>query len=182
MTKPPDWRSMSADEIVDNLPLHIYEPPFLQLRDDLRSLPEVLRIPILLIDFDTEVCMNSILGFLENPTGRYFADTIAALERIAAHDTAAILRAIQKIVADHGVTHERLRADHAHMQEWQITTFRQRHGEEVSQMARPIDEESKKLYIYDNPHNRERESVFDLLSAYIEQQKDELVAALEAQP
>ena len=66
------------------------------------------------------------------------------------------------------------------MQEWQITTFAESHGEERSQMADLIDQESKKLYIYDSPHNRERESVFDLLSAYIEQHRDELVAALEA--
>jgi len=47
-------------------------------------------------------------------------------------------------------------------------------------MARLIDEESKKLYRYDDPHNRVRRRVFDLLSAYIEQHRDELVALLEA--
>jgi hypothetical protein len=181
MIKPPsDYRSMSADEVLDDLYLQLYLPPFWKLREDLRSVPEVLRIPILIFDFHNEVCVNSILGFLENSTGSYLADTIGALETIGANDTAAILRSMQRIMADHGVTYERLRTDHFHMQEWQITTVRGRHGEELSHVADLIGQEAEKLYIYDNPHNRERESVFDLLSAYIEQHRDELAAALGA--
>jgi hypothetical protein len=110
MSEPPaDYRSMSIDAILDNLAIHLYEPPLSKLREDLRSVPEVIRIPVLIIDFDTEVCMNSILGFLENSTGFYLIDTIAAMEVIGAHGTAATLRTIQRIMAEHGVTHERLR-------------------------------------------------------------------------
>jgi len=65
MSEPPaDYRSMSTDEILDSLAIQIYEPPLSKLREDLRSVPEVFRIPVLIIDFDTEVCMNGILGFL----------------------------------------------------------------------------------------------------------------------
>ncbi len=181
MSEPPaDYRSMSIDAILDNLAIHIYEPPFSKLREDLRSVPEVFRIPVLIIDFDTEVCMNSILGFLENSTGFYLIDTIAAMEVIGAHGTAATLRSIQRIMAEFGVTHERLRGDLARMQEWQITTFAESHGEELSQMADLVSQEAKKLYIYDRMHDREGEDVFVLLSAYIEQRRDELVALLEA--
>jgi hypothetical protein len=67
--------------------------------------------------------MEGILGFLENPTGFYFTDTIDALEIIAAHDTAKILRGIQRIMYEHGVTVERLRSDLDQLQEWQITTL-----------------------------------------------------------
>src|SRR5262249_61545068 len=124
MTEPPaDFRSMSADEILNGLAIQIYKPRLLKLREDLRSVPEVFRIPVLIIDFDTEVCMNGILGFLENSTGFYLADTIAAMEVIGAHGTAATLRTIQRIMAEHGVTHERLRGDFARLQEWQITTL-----------------------------------------------------------
>jgi hypothetical protein len=181
MSEPPaDYRSMSTDEILDSLAIQIYEPPLSKLREDLRSVPEVLRIPVLIIDFDTEVCMQGILGFLENSTGFYLADTIAAMEAIGAHDTAATLRAIQGIMAEHGVTHERLRGDFDRMQEWQITTFAESHGEELSQMADLIGQESRKLYIYDRMHDREGEDVFVLLSAYIQQRRDELVALAEA--
>ena len=170
---------MSTDEILDSLAIQIYAPPLLKLREDLRSVPEVFRIPVLIIDFDTEVCMNSILGFLENSTGCYLADTIAAMEAIGARGTAATLGSIEGIMAEHGVTHERLRGGHARMQEWQITTFADSHGKELSQMVDLVDQEAKKLYIYDRMHDREGDDVFALLSAYIEQRRDEFVALLE---
>ena len=175
-----DYRTMSADEILDSLARQIYKPPLSKLREDLRSVPEVLRIPILLIDFDTQMCMNGILGFLENSTGFYLADTIAAMEAIGSHDTAATLRTIQRIMAEHGVTHERLRADFARLQEGQITSFAELHGEELSQMADLVDQASNKLYLYDLTYDREGEDVFGLLTAYIEQRRNELVALLEA--
>jgi hypothetical protein len=62
------------------------------------------------------------------------------------------------------------------MQEWQITGFAECHGEDLSQMADLVGQESEKLYIND----REGEDVFVLLSAFIEQRKDELVALLKA--
>ena len=180
MSEPPaDYRSMSTDEILDSLAIQIYEPPLSKLREDLRSVPEVFRIPVLIIDFNTEVCMQGVLGFLENSTGFYLADTIAAMEAIGAHDTATTLRTIQGIMAEHGVTHEQLRGDLDRMQEWQITTFAECHGEELSQMADLVGQESTKLYIYDRMHDREGEDVFVLLSAYIQQRRDELVALLE---
>jgi hypothetical protein len=110
MSEPSaDYRSMSTDEILDGLAIQIYEQSLSKLREDLRSVPEVFRIPVLIIDFDTEVCMNGILGFLENSTGFYLADTIAAMETIGARGTGTTLRTIQRIMAEHGVTHERLR-------------------------------------------------------------------------
>jgi hypothetical protein len=70
MSEPQvDYSSMSTDEILDNLRIQIYKPPLSKLREDPRSVPEVLRIPVLIIAFDTEVCMKGILGFLENSTG-----------------------------------------------------------------------------------------------------------------
>jgi hypothetical protein len=177
MTNPPgEYRSMSVADILDSLALQIYEPPLSKLREDLRSIREVLRISILIIDFDTEVHINGILGFLENSTGLYLTDTIEALETIAAHDTAKTLRAIHRIMSEHGVTVERLRSDFANAQEFQITSFNELHGEELSRMADLIVRESRELYVYD----RTTEQVFDLLLAYLERRRDEFVALLEA--
>jgi hypothetical protein len=47
-------------------------------------------------------------------------------------------------------------------------------------MADLVVQETKKLYIYNGMHDREGEDVFVLLSAFIEQRRDELVALLEA--
>ena len=172
---------MSVGEIVQDLSIKVFEPPLSNLLDDLRSVPEVLRIPILLIALDTEVTMNGMLGFLENSTGLYLADTIDALEAISAHKTADTLRTIQQIMSDHGVTVEDLRRNVNSGQLYEITNFRKTHGEELVPMAKQIDGEARKLYIYQyHPENDCPEPVFDLLETYLEGRRVELVAALES--
>jgi Domain of unknown function (DUF4375) len=173
------YRSMSAREVVEHLSIKVFEPPLSHLLDDLRSVPEVLRIPILLIVFDTEVTMEGMLGFVENSTGRYLVDTIDALETIAAHQTAETLRSIQRIMSDHGVTVEHLRRNLNNAQLYQITNFRELHGEELVPMAEQIDREAQKLYLY-RANNSDSEPVFDLLEAYLQERRNELVAALES--
>jgi hypothetical protein len=167
---------MSVAELLESLAEQRYRPPLAELCEDLRSIPEVLRIPILIIDFDIEIQMNGILGFLENLTGRYLADTIDALDTVAARDTAKTLRAVNGIMIEHGVTFQRLRNDFAKCQEFDITSFSELHGEELSQMADLIDQEARKLYIYDAAG----EAVFELLSAYLEGRRDEFAASLDA--
>jgi hypothetical protein len=54
----------------------IYEPPFTLLRENISEIPEILRRFFLFTDFDTKVIINGILGFLENSTGEYLAETI----------------------------------------------------------------------------------------------------------
>lgn len=175
MSSPSDqYRSRSIAEILESLTVKVYEPPLSNLRDDLRSVPDVLRIPILIIDLDTEVAMNGVLGFLENSTGLYLADTIDALRTISAHKAADTLRTIQRIMSDHGVTVERLRTDLNNAQLYQITNFRELHGEELLPMAEQIEHEARKLNIYDPA-----EPVFDLLEAYLRGRREEFVAALE---
>jgi len=173
---------MSVGEIVQHLAIKVFEPPLSNLLDDLRSVPEVLRIPILLIALDTEVMMNGMLGFLENSTGLYLVDTIDALEAISAHKTADTLRTIQRIMSDHGVTVEHLRRNVNSGQLHEITNFRKTHGEELVPMAKQIDGEARKLYIYHyhSGENDRPEPVFDLLETYLEGRRVELVAALES--
>jgi hypothetical protein len=173
---PPDYSSMSASEIINELGAQRYQPPVSSLCEDIRAIPEVLRIPILISDFDSEVQMNGMLGFLENRTGLYLVDTIDALDAISAHKTADTLRAIQRIMSEHGVTVERLRSDLANVQEFQVTSFAELHGERLADMAQQIDDEARNLYLYEQLG----EPVFDLLEAHLQQRSDELLAALEA--
>lgn len=132
------------------------------------------RRPILIIDLDTEVAMNGMLGFLENSTGLYLPDTIAALETISAPKATGTLQAIQRIMSDHRVTVERLRNDFQGAHLFQITTFLELHGEELAPMAEQIGREAQKLDMYDPA-----EAVFALLQAYLEDHRDEFIAALE---
>ena len=67
---------MTADEIIQELGGKIYARPLSLVRDE-PSYPDLanpLHLIILLVDCDTEVMMNGMLGFLENMTGRT-ADT-----------------------------------------------------------------------------------------------------------
>ena len=174
-SSPNEYRSKSISEILGELAIKIYSPPLSTLRDDLRSIPEELRIPILIIDFDTAVQMNGILGFLENSTGLYLLDTIDVFEAIGASRTANILRTIRRIMSDCGITVEQLREDFANVEEHQITSFSKLHGEKATQMAELIDHEADKLYVYDHSS----EAVFDLLEHYLESRRDRFIALVE---
>src|SRR5262245_44672038 len=108
MSNPSDqYRSMSVREIIQDLTIKAFQPPLSKFLRDLRSVPEVLRIPILVIVHDSALNMGGMIGFLEH-FGRYFVDTIDALETISAHKTAHTLRTIQQIMKTHGVTAEDL--------------------------------------------------------------------------
>jgi hypothetical protein len=94
---------------------------------------------------------------------------------MGAHDTAALLRAIQRIMAEHGVTHERLRAILPAYKSGRLRTCRM-----PLRMSDLVGRGSEELYIHDRMQDREGEDVFCLLSACIRQRRDELVALLEA--
>src|SRR5262245_211611 len=72
-------------------------PPLSKLGEDLRSVPEVFRFPVLIIDFDTG-CANNILGI-----PREFNRRLPRRHDLARWrplpGTAAVLRNIQRIMA-----------------------------------------------------------------------------------
>jgi hypothetical protein len=169
-----EYGSKPISEILGELAIKIYSPSFSALRGDLRSIPEELRVPILIIDFDTAIQMNGMLGFLENSTGLYLLDTIDAFEAIGASRTANILRTIRGIMSDYGVTVEQLREDLASGEPGEITSFSKVHGERTAQMAELVDHEASKLYVYD----QSGEAIFDLLETYLENRRDRFIALL----
>lgn len=168
------FRDKKPREIIETLSIKIYEPPLSTLRDRLSELPEVVRVVILLIDFDTEVTMQGILGFLENSTGLYLPETIQAFATIGANETAQVLRRIQAIMAKHGVSPSRLREDFAEVEQYQITSFAELHGEQLEPMTEEIDQEAEKLYLY----AEHGEGVFSLLEDYVKNHRGELIKAL----
>jgi len=103
------------------------------------------------------------------------------LETISAHQTADTLRTIQQIMSRHGVTVEHLKRNLDNARLYEITNLRKLHGEELLPMAKQIDREAKKLYMYHRPiESDSTEPVFDLLETNLEGRRDELVAALES--
>jgi hypothetical protein len=122
---------MNADSIIQELGTEIFEPPLSKVRDEVGypDLANPLHLLILLIDCDTEIDMNGMLGFLENSTGRHLGRTAEALKLIGAPKSAALLESIESCMTRHAVTWENLRGDFAGAVEYQVTSFRELHGE-----------------------------------------------------
>ncbi|WP_379159147.1 DUF4375 domain-containing protein [Paenibacillus sp. sgz5001063] len=93
---PKDSTTLSAEEIVDSVCSNIYEPEYAATREAVLKSPGFLREIMLLIDLDTELTMNGILGFLENSSGQYLLETIQALQHIGAAEDAEILEQIKQ--------------------------------------------------------------------------------------
>jgi len=164
MSLRSELETLSPSKLVETLSIRIYEPPLSTLRDRLREIAEPLRVPMLVLDFDTELNMSGMLGFLENSTGLYFPETIEAFEKIGASETVSILRAIERTLERHGVTPSGLRADFAGTQEYQITTFRDLHGD-LGTMPSEVEEDAQRLYLYGKPGTGEE--VWSLLEAFV---------------
>lgn len=163
-----ELETLSARELIQSLSVRIYESPIVDVREQLLATPSVLRIVILVLGFDTEVCMQGMLGFLENSTGLYFAETIEAFERIGATETVATLQRIEAILQKHGITPSGLRSDFADATLHEITTFRQLHGE-FGTFSNEIEEEANRLYLC--APDEASENVWQLLAQYVEQDR-----------
>jgi hypothetical protein len=162
-------------KLIEALSIRIYERPLCVARERLHQVSDPLRVPILVLDFDTEVSMNGVLGFLENRTGLFLPETIDAFERIGASETAAVLRAIQGTLEKHGVTPSKLRAEFVGAEPYTVTTFRELHGN-LGTMPNEVEQDARRLYLYGNPETRE--PVWSLLEAFVEENRATLLAEI----
>lgn len=165
---------ITGAEIINNLVLSCYNQPLSQIRNSSSwpSLSSPLQVILLLIDFDTEVTMQGMGGFLENSTGAYLEQTIGALTVIGSPKTAGLLIHVQEIMAKHGVTHQRLRAPHMSATPFQITSFEQQHGSALDEFANEIEVISRNLYIYD----LNQESPLTLLESYASLNREKILS------
>jgi len=168
---------MTGQEILNDLGNRGYQEPLLGVRylPTWPSLDKPLHLALLVIDFDTELAMNGILGFLENPTGAFLDQTIDAFATLGADQTAAVLRRIRKTTIKHAVSHHRLRAPYQRTSEYQITTFAELHGRSLDDFAAEVCDIADELYI----HDRTQPSPFPLLEAYVEQHATEMLSEIE---
>jgi len=160
---------LSGEDIVERIASHMYEDEFLSLRENLELIPEVLKDIILIIDFDTELTMNGIVGFLENSSGFYL--TLDAFKRIQLFQDLEVLNRIKSILLENGVMLETLREHVNNLTEYQVASFLEIHGKELSSVFQSIENEADQLYLYRN------DDIFKQLFFYVEANKEKLITS-----
>ena len=168
----------TPDKIVGHIAIKIYQPDMTRLteREVFRAFPEALRTIILIINFDTEVSMNSILGFLENSTGEYLPETAEAFRRIGAEQTSTSLHNVQKILERHQASTQQLRDDVSNLPLYSISSFADTHSQSEV-MAEEIDQAVSNLYIYQS--SEDREPIWEMLYAYVGETRNSIVEELK---
>ncbi|WP_435166843.1 DMP19 family protein [Paenibacillus glycanilyticus] len=162
----------SASELIEQVCSNRYkqESYYTNDKEVFKKLPEVLQDIILLIDLDTELTMNGLLGFAENSSGRYLDETIKVLERIGAVNDANALQELKDILKEYGASTHILNDDIQLVQQYEVQSFAQTHQIFDEEFYDRIQKAEEKLYVYANQGN-----VFDHLTAYIEANKKELM-------
>lgn len=173
----PELRDLPTEDLVSRLLLLVYKPPLSEVRAAIEAQDEPLRVIVLVADFDTEVNMNGLFGFLENSTGLYLSETIEALEMIEAHQTASVLRDVEAVMTRHRIRPQQLREGVNALKPHAVTTFAQVHGVAAVAMAEEVESIGRRLYVY-NPSSSELPLA--LLCQYIEPRRERLLAALRS--
>ncbi|RPI74662.1 MAG: DUF4375 domain-containing protein [Desulfobacteraceae bacterium] len=158
---------MTADEIIQDLSIKIYSGPLSVVRHepDYPDLENPLHLIVLLIDCDTEVQMQGMIGFLENNTGAHLGATIHALRLFGALKVSESLEKVQQCMRRHDVTWERLRGDFEGMTEFQITSFHELHGETLDAFAQEVCDIAGGFELFNHESG---EPVYDLLCAHLD--------------
>jgi hypothetical protein len=175
MTLRSELERLSPRELIEALSICIYEPPLSVARERFLAVPSAFRVAVLVLDFDTEVNMQGMLGFLENSTGLFLVETIEAFDLIGAKTTGDTLRRIQAILETHGVSPVQLRDDFAETMPYQITTFNKLHGD-LGSLPEEVQGEAMQLYIHAKPGCGE--DVWALLDAFVEMNRDKILAEI----
>jgi len=151
---PPE-ENFTPTDLIEHVAGVMYTEEARAIRNSIEELPEMLRIIIWIIDFDTELTMNGILGFLENSSGRYLSETVAALQLIGATKDAALLKEIEKQVEKINVETK------IELNPYQVTSFEDRHS--INEEAlKKIEELADRLYL-----NSDDRNVFGYLVTYL---------------
>ncbi|PGM49080.1 DUF4375 domain-containing protein [Bacillus sp. AFS053548] len=165
----------SGEEIIEEIASNLYddENNFIFEVEYFYKIPDVIRDIILLINFDTELAMEGILGFLENSSGVFINDTIETLEKIHAEQDYIILKNIKSILDENNISTTHLRANTNNQEQFSIQDFSETHGSAYDIMSDRICEIAEKLYITSEDRN-----IFDDLIMYVDKNKSLLFKEL----
>jgi len=164
---------MNVDDTIQDLAVKIYEEPLTRIRDeiDYPNLNSPIHLAVLLIDCDTEIDMNGMLGFLENMNGRYLGNVIEALEKIGAQKCAAIFNSVQECMSKYNITWEHLRSDFERSSEYEITSFQKLHGNSINSFANEISEVASDFSLFNSLYSPE--AAYKLFVQYLERVVDQ---------
>lgn len=165
MTLRSELEELTSRELIETLSTRIYDPPLSEARERILAVPSALRVVLLVLDFDTEVNMQGMLGFLENSTGLSLAETIDAFHRIGALATTDTLRNIHRILETHGVSKSQFRSDFDGTTLYKITNFNDLHGD-LGSLLEEVEREAERLYVYSEPGCGE--DVWALLDTFVD--------------
>lgn len=159
-----ELEKLTSEEIIGEISLNLYNKENYEIREKeiFDSLPIIIRDIILLIDFDTELSMEGILGFLENSTGLFLDETTDMLKRINAVEDYEILTTIKEIMLRYEVSIQELRNNANAASEYEIRNFSRTHEQVYDEMAEEVGQEAEKLYLYSDDRN-----IFDNLEKYV---------------
>lgn len=129
-------------DLLSDLSVAVYEPPLSLLRDTgaISDLSRPICVLMLIIDFDTEVAMNGLLGFLGNSTGLYATEIVSALQIIGCSSDAGQLERILETAGRAGMSSEAIQSDRAGSHEYRVTTAKELHGDKWESVTRELEE------------------------------------------
>jgi hypothetical protein len=160
----------TALEIINTLAEFVYREPFRTMKaEDILSIPEEMRVIMLIADFEAEFAINGIFGFLENSSGLYLDETIDAYRYINAGGVVKTLETIRGIMHSYGTSPQTLRGNFDGLEEFQIVSSVDVHGDTLKPMMEQIEAEARKTLYLTKPND---ESISDLLITYIDARKD----------
>jgi hypothetical protein len=175
MSLRSELEELTPRELIEVLSTRIYEPPLSEARERFLADSSAFCVIVLVLDFDTEVSMQGVLGFLENSTGLFLAETIEAFDRIGARATSDILRSIAGILEEHHVSPSGLRADFAGTTPYQIMTFNELHGD-LGSLSKEVEREAERLYVHAEPGCGE--DVWALLDTFVDANWQDVLAEI----
>lgn len=108
----------------------IYEPPLSTMREDgsVVNLANPLAAVMLVVDFETEVSMNGIIGFIGNSAGQYARQTVEAMRILDCDEHAEQLAEILDVADAAGMTFAAVQQDRQTQQPFAVSSFSDIHG------------------------------------------------------
>lgn len=134
LDNPSAW---TGERVLDELPVRMYDDE--RLAD--RSVPDWLRVLVVLLDFDVHVQMEGLLGWWENRGSDDLDRVIAAFRAIALEDQADLLVRARKALDPQALVHGADQGVH------EVSSFAERHETITEEQYEAFAQVEDELYL-----------------------------------